>query len=353
MRTNISTLVTLDTLSSIPNWNECTYTTLLELGSARMPCAILDALERRNWKQVTILCVDWTYNLVDECVAISVNLWLSSEACPCWINSKLLVFATTINGSIVLVHNVLTLLAIRLNDEVLHLFYSLLNGDNTGDAEECRLEDGVGTVAETNLLSNLGSVDVVNLHMLLCKNSLNLVGDVVDEFLAVPNGVEQECAAILDATGNIVHVEVCLLVASHEVRCGNQIGRTDRIVTETEVRAGEATRLLRVIREVCLAVLVGGLADDLYRVLVSTYGTVSTEAEELGLEHAGRSNRYLLTHWERSEGDVVHDTKSEVVLGLVEGEVVISGDDLSRCGVVRAEAIATTNDLDLSKAAEF
>ena len=200
-----------------------------------MPCAILDALERRNWKKVTILCVDWTYNLVDECVAISVNLWLSSEACPCWINSKLLVLATTINGSIVLVHNVLTLLAIRLNDEVLHLFYSLLNGNNTGDAEECRLEDGVGTVAETNLLSNLGSVDVVNLHMLLCKNSLNLVGDVVDEFLAVPNGVEQECAAFLDTTGNIVHVEVCLLVASYEVRCGNKIGRTDRIVTETEV----------------------------------------------------------------------------------------------------------------------
>jgi hypothetical protein len=58
-------------------------------------------------------------------------------------------------------------------------------------------------------------------------------------------------------------VEVSLNVASHEIRCGHQIGRADRRVTETQVRAGETSRLLRVVREVSLAVLVGVVANDL------------------------------------------------------------------------------------------
>jgi hypothetical protein len=58
-------------------------------------------------------------------------------------------------------------------------------------------------------------------------------------------------------------VQVSLNVASYEVRCSHQIGRADRCVTETQVRAGEAARLLRVVAEVSLAVLVGVVADDL------------------------------------------------------------------------------------------
>jgi hypothetical protein len=52
-------------------------------------------------------------------------------------------------------------------------------------------------------------------------------------------------------------VEVSLNVASHEVRRGHQVGRADGRVAETQVRAGETSRLLRVVREVSLAVLVG------------------------------------------------------------------------------------------------
>ena len=59
------------------------------------------------------------------------------------------------------------------------------------------------------------------------------------------------------------NLEVSLHVASHEVRCGHQIGRADRRVTETQVRAGETTRLLRVVREVSLAVLVGVVTNNL------------------------------------------------------------------------------------------
>ena len=91
-------------------------------------------------------------------------------------------------------------------------------------------------------------------------------------------------------------MEVSLHVACHEVRRGDKVGGTDRSVTETEVRAGETSRLLGVVGEVCLAILVGRLTDDLDGVLVGTYGTVCTETVELGLEHtfAAKRNLFLL-----------------------------------------------------------
>ena len=105
-------------------------------------------------------------------------------------------------------------------------------------------------------------------------------------------------------------------MASHEVRRGYQIGGADRRVAETQVRAGETSRLLRVVREVSLAVLVGVVTDNLYGVLVSTYGTISTQTIELSLEHAGTTKCNLLNGRQRGEGHVVYDTNGEVVLGL-------------------------------------
>jgi hypothetical protein len=58
-------------------------------------------------------------------------------------------------------------------------------------------------------------------------------------------------------------VQVSLNVASHEVRRGHQIGGADGRVAEAQVRAGEAARLLRVVREVSLAVLVSVVTNDL------------------------------------------------------------------------------------------
>jgi len=48
------------------------------------------------------------------------------------------------------------------------------------------------------------------------------------------------------------------------------------MITETQVRTSETTRLLRIIREVCLAIFVCIVTNNLYRVLVSTNRTVST-----------------------------------------------------------------------------
>ena len=220
--------------------------------------------EVRNLQEVTCLCVHWTNKLLNECwciVCLSIIVW---EVSPCWVNSQLLVFVTTVNSSKVLVYNVLTLLTVTLNDELLHLINSKVERDYLSNTEERRLEDSIGTVTKANLLCNLSSVDVVNADIVLCKVTLNLIRNEVYKFLTIKDSVQQECTILTQTTCNVVHVQVSLNVTSYEVRCIYLISRTDWIITEAEVRTSETTRLLRVIREVSLTVLISVVTDNLY-----------------------------------------------------------------------------------------
>ena len=57
----------------------------------------------------------------------------------------------------------------------------------------------------------------------------------------VADSVQQERTVLTQTTGYIVHVQISLYVASYEVRSIYQVSRTDRSITETEVRASETT----------------------------------------------------------------------------------------------------------------
>ena len=191
--------------------------------------------EVRNLQEVACLTIDRTNELLNECRSVVSLSLLVSEVCPCWVNSELLVLATAVNSCEVLVNNVLTLLRVRLNDECLHLLYCEIQRNNLCDAEECRLEDGIGTVTETNLLSNLCCVDIVNSDVVLSENALHLVRDEVNEFLTVEDSVQQEVTVLAQTACNIVHIQVSLYVASHEVRSIYLVCAVDWAVAETEV----------------------------------------------------------------------------------------------------------------------
>ena len=185
------------------------------------------------------MCVDRTNHFVDECRIVVFSLGVVCQIGPSRVNGQLLVFAATVNCCVVLVDNVFTLLAVRLNDEFFHLLNSLFYRDYTCDTEECGLQDGVGTVAQTDFLCNLSSVDIVNSDIVLCKVLLHLVRQVLGQLFAFPDGVQQERAVLTQAAGYVVHVQVSLNVASHEIRRIYQVCRADRSVAETQVRASE------------------------------------------------------------------------------------------------------------------
>ena len=115
------------------------------------------------------------------------------------------------------------------------------------------LEDGVGTVAETNLLSNLGSVDIVYCDVVFSEEALNLVGEVLASSSPSQMVLRRNVPPFAETMSHVVHMERPARTC-HEVRGGHQIGRADGLVAEAEVRAGESPDFLS-RRKVGLAVL--------------------------------------------------------------------------------------------------
>ncbi len=243
VRTDVSTLVTLDTVVLVPSWNEGLNTTLLVSGCTNLPRTVNGVVlnEVRNLQQVTSLSVDRTNQLLNECRSIvGLNL-IIRQVSPLRLNGQLYILTTTVDSSVVLINYVLTLSSVRLQGSSLHLLNSELYRDNAGDTEECTLQDSVGTVTQTNLLCNLGSVDGIYSNVVLCEVTLYLVRHELLELVGVEDCVQQELTVLLQTTSHVVHVQVSLNVASYEVRCSYQVGRADRCITETQVRAGETS----------------------------------------------------------------------------------------------------------------
>ena len=139
VRTYERALVALYTVVGVPCRNESLYTALLISSSSYLPCAIYSTMlyEVRHLEKVTALSIDRTHKLLYEsgCVILLHNI--VGKICPLRIHSELLVLIATVYSLVVLVHDILTLLAIRLHDKLLHLLYSEIYGDNASDTEEC------------------------------------------------------------------------------------------------------------------------------------------------------------------------------------------------------------------------
>ena len=231
---------------------------------------------------------------------------------------------------------------------MLHLLNSLLEGNHIGNLEEGRLHDGIRARTQTQLGSNLRSVDDIEVDVVLGQICLHVVRQRAAGRLGIVRRVQEERTALLQALQHIILIYIRRNVASHKVGRRNQIRRRNRVITETEVRRGVTTRLLRVIREVSLAILVGRTTDDLDRVLVGTYRTVGTQTEEQTLERTGLGHRNLLTNGQREVRYVVHDTNREVVLRLGLLHVLEYGQHLGGRRILRRETVAATDNLGLN-----
>ena len=167
---------------------------------------------------------------------------------------------------------------------------------------------------------------------------------MLNQLFGGPNRIQQERTVLTNSAQHIVHVQVSLNVTSNEVRSIYQISRTDWIVTETQVRTSETTRLLRVIREVSLAVFVSVVTDNLYRVLVSTYRTIGSQTIKFSFEDTFAAQCQFFFRRKRRESDIIDNTDSKVVLGLRQRQVFIYRQNLCRSRIFRSQTITTAND---------
>ena len=137
-----------------------------------------------------------------------VHAALHQNVCPLGRDIHLYILTAAVDGGIVHIHDVLTLLAVRLEGCVLHILDCVLYRDDAGDSEECALKDGVGASAKADFSGDLGCIDDVELDLLAADDGLCGVRNACEGLLLVPEGVEKEAAAFLDTLEHVIFLEV-------------------------------------------------------------------------------------------------------------------------------------------------
>ena len=106
------------------------------------------------------------------------------------------------------------------------------------------------------------------------------------------------------------------MVAGDEVGVAHEVGGTDGLRPEPQVRHRHGARLLGVVHEVTLYEGVGGVDDDLDAVLVGPNGAVRTQPEKDGLDLARRPRRAeILVPGQAERRHVVENADREMALG--------------------------------------
>ena len=98
---------------------------------------------------------------------------------------------TGIHGPVVQIHNLLAaLLEIAVVVALLHLLHGHVNGNDLGELEEGRLENGVDTVSKAQLPGDLGGVHDVEFGVLVAQVPLHLGGQALIQLLLGPGAVQ-------------------------------------------------------------------------------------------------------------------------------------------------------------------
>ena len=223
-------LVALDALARIPGRDLHGSAPLLILGGASGPGAVLQAvLHHGGYRQaVPLLPIHHGHHILDKGGG-RVGLGLVPGVQPALGDLHLMELVdAVVDGGVVHVHHRLALLfIIRLVDGVLHLRHRLLDGDDFGEGEEGRLENGVGPVPQPQLPGNVDGVDGVEPGVFGRQSPLHGGGQMPLQPRLVPGAVQQEGAALLQIVHHVVLVDIGGVVAGHKVRLGDQIGRAD------------------------------------------------------------------------------------------------------------------------------
>ena len=117
--------------------------------------------------------------------------------------------------------------AVRLLDGFLHVLLGVRIGDDVCEFEECRLHDGVHALGRAEFGDDVKTVEGVELDVLLRDLVLHLCGELLVHLVGGPYAVEQEGAAVLEVGEHVVTEHIGLVVARHEVRLVDEVGRAD------------------------------------------------------------------------------------------------------------------------------
>ena len=343
---DIGAEVALDAVFGDPGGHIHGDAPLLIGGGTQRHGAVRVLHEGGNRQFVALLRVDMGQDVVDIALdfrpaAFGLRLHgIVDGAGPFFGHPDLLDFLNApFDGVVVHFDDGFALLGIGLCRGVLHELDGILGRDDPGKFKERSLQDGVGAVAQAELLGDVGGVDGVEFNPVFGDGPLHGGGQAFLKLFAVPGTVEQENAARLDIGHHVVLVDIGGVVAGDEIRLADEIGGFDRLLAEAQVGNRHAARLFGVIGEIALRIHIGMVADNLDGVFVRTDGAIRAQAPEFAGTGAPRGGVQVFLDLQGEMGHIVVDTDGEALLGPAGFHVAIDGHDLAGGGVLGAQAI--------------
>ena len=343
MRADIGTTVTLDTVFRIPYRDIYCDTTFFESSRTGRSRTIYIILECRYRQVVTFLSVNCmldSINEINNVFSVTGNSFsddiLILSIFPALRNLDLnYLFSTGVDSIVVHLNDSITLTSVSSLCSSFHQVDSFCFRNDVSQFEECRLQNSVDTSAQTDLFTDLDTVDHIEFDVVLSDESLYLTRQMFLQTFHIPRAVQQECTTVNQLLNHIVLTYVGRIVACYEVSLFDQICRFDRSLTETKVRHGHTTGFLGIIIKVSLSIHISVVTDDLDGVLVSTYSTVGTQTPELAVDGSCRSSNQRSANLKRQIGNIIYDTQSEFLFCCV----VVNSNDLCRCGILGTKTV--------------
>ena len=249
MRTYVRTAVTLDTVLRLPDRDIYRDTALLVCGGAGRGRAVYIVLERGYREGISFLCIHLRLDILYKInhVFSSVFTYMRngqtfvSSALPavrnCYFYNLL---RACVNGVIVHLNDLVALSSVGRLCSLLHQVDGFLFRNDGCQLEERRLQHGIDTSAKSDLLTDLDTVDGVELDAVVCDKRLYLSRKMLVQSFCVPWAVQKEGTAVYQLLYHVVLVNIRRIVACNKVRLADQVGGLDRGFTKTQVGHGHA-----------------------------------------------------------------------------------------------------------------
>ena len=292
MGTYIGALVTFCASGGIPFGNHNCNTAFFVSGGTLFKRTVCVVGEYGNGKTVTVHLSDGLHNAVNHlnkfCGAV-FRYGNGSVLCICPIRRNVnlnISRSTCVNSLFVHFNDFFTLLH-ELLGFFFHIADCFLSGKNLCKREECGLQNGICTFAQTDFCGNVDSVNRVKLNVVFSDVTLCFGIEFFRKFFFVPLAVDKEYAAGLNVLNHFVtFFNIGGVVTGNKVRLVDVVGALNCAVAETKVGNCYTACFLGVILEVCLNIFFGMVTDDFDGVLVCANGTVTAETPEFALDCA-------------------------------------------------------------------
>ncbi len=206
--------------------------------------------------------------------------------------------------------------------------------------------------AQSEFSGDLCRVNDVQVNAPARDFALDRGRQMVSHLIRAPAAVEQQRAAGLHFTGNIVLVNIGLVVHRDKVCELDIIGGADGLITEAQMALGDTVGFLGIILKVGLRKHRGMTVDDFHGIFVGTDRTVRSQAPELAAHHTAARCIQTLGIRQGKMRDIIHNTDGKAVDRLCLFQVLKGCRDLLGRRILGGQAVAAADHNDISAVLE-